>query len=375
MYDVIVVGAGIGGASAAYFLGTQGLKVLVLERQSLPRYKPCAGGVPRTVYRYFPFDFGPVIEREIEGVGYSFGGEKGLIFPLPERSITMVMRDKFDHFVLNQAPAEVREGATVRAVHEEAEGVSVLLADGEELRARYVIGADGAASTVARYAGIRRRKTMGVALEAEIPADGNLMRRFGSFALFIFGALRWGYLWVFPKRDYLSVGIGAMGKTRARLKAILLSEMQKLGIPMEGVPIRAHPLPIYTGRERLNTRRILLIGDAAGLMDPVLGEGIRYAVKSARIAAEAIIRGKVSSYTRRIWRTLGVHLGAARFWAWAFYNFPRAAFELGIRNPYLTPDFERMFNDRLDYLRMLLRIPLYLWGLRRRLPVQKPLVL
>ncbi|HID65095.1 MAG TPA: FAD-dependent oxidoreductase, partial [Anaerolineae bacterium] len=135
VYDVIVVGAGIGGAAAAYFLSKADQQVLVLEKEALPRYKACGGGVPKSVFRRFPFPFDEVVESEIAAVRFSYSGREEVAFPLPAQSVAMVMRDRFDAFVLGQARAEVRDSTTVVGVVEERDKVRVNTADGQELAA------------------------------------------------------------------------------------------------------------------------------------------------------------------------------------------------------------------------------------------------
>lgn len=367
LYDVIVVGGGIAGASAAFFLRQEGAKVLVIEKERLPRYKPCAGGVPRSFLRFFPFSFEPVIEREVTGVRYSFRGEKEVFFPLPSSPVLMVMRNRFDWFVLEKANSEVVDGVKVTQVHEERDRVTVLAEKGYRWQASYLIGADGANSIVARALGLKSGGPMGVALEAEIPAEEKFLALFDSNAFFLFGVVNPGYIWVFPKKNFLSVGIGSMGRTRDNLRAIFLRWMARLGLPVEKVPIKVHPLPVYLKDRPLHSLRTVLIGDAARLVDPLLGEGIRYGVMSARLAVQAILKGDLASYTRAVHRILAPHFKAARIWAWAFYNHPRASFELGVRNPLINADFVRMFEGKLSYRTMLARFPLYVAGFIRRL--------
>lgn len=357
MYDVIIVGAGIGGAAAAYFLGRADQQVLVLEKKALPRYKACGGGVPRSGFHRFPFPFDEVVESEIAAVRFSYRGGKEVVFPLPARPVAMVMRDRFDAFVLNQARAEVRDSTTVVGLVEGRDKVRVSTADGQELVARYVLGADGAKSVAARALGLRQRKVLGAAIEAEVQVDDQTLTEYARTALFEFGAVPGGYLWIFPKKEHLSVGIAVFGKSRADLRGILRREMTRFGIELDGTPLHAHPLPVYGYHERLATERTLLVGDAAGLVDPFLGEGIRYAVRSACLAAEAIAKDEVRAYTPGVQQEIGADLCRARWLARLFYGLPRLCFLLGVRNPRMIQTFADMLDERASYFDICKCIP------------------
>jgi geranylgeranyl reductase family protein len=348
-YDVIVVGAGIGGAAAAYYLGEAGYRVLVLERERLPRYKPCGGGVPGSVFRYFPFPLDEAIETKVARIRYSYRGQEEVTVPLPGEPIAMVMRDEFDALVLEQAKCEVQEATSVTEVVEAKDSVVVSTREGQEFRGRYLIGADGANSITARGLGLRRGKVMGAAIEAEVPLAQGAIADWAQTALFELGTLRYGYLWIFPKREHLSVGIGAFRKSKAKLRDILRQEMAKFSISLERVTLHGHPLPIYIRSEKLNTAHSLLVGDAAGLMDPLSGEGIRYTVQSARLAVEAIIRGELDKYTAWVQREIGANLSRARWVAALFYGLPRLCFRLGARNPKVTRLLAEILNDRATY--------------------------
>lgn len=372
-YDAIVVGAGPAGGSAAYWLGEAGRRVLVLEKERLPRYKPCGGGVPKAVFDRFPFDFSPVIEREISRVRFRFRDGREVVADLPGKPVAMVMRDRFDYHILQHARAEVRDGSPVVALRQDGDGVEVETASGETFRGRYLIGADGANSRVARWAGLRGGKRMGAALEVEVPADDALLEEYRETVLFLLGTPPLGYLWVFPKAEHLSVGIGTFLGKNAAMREVLRREMARLGIDVEGYPEHGHPLPIYLRREALHRGRVLLAGDAGGLVDPLLGEGIRHAIDSGRMAAEAVLQEDPAGYTVRVQRTLGANLRWGLRWAKVFYHHPWGSFELGVRNPRFLDLFLRLFAGRTTYRRMALRAPLdVLLGLPRRRPAVPP---
>jgi len=328
-----------------------------LEKEALPRYKACGGGVPKSVFRRFPFPFDEVVESEIAAVRFSYSGRREIAFPLPAKSVAMVMRDRFDAFILSQARVEVRDSTTVVGVVEERNKVRVSTADGQELATRYLLGADGANSVVARSLGLRQRKALGAAIEAEVQVDGRTLAEYAQTALFEFGAVAGGYLWIFPKKEHLSVGIAVFGKSRADLRSILRREMTRFGIELDGIPLHAHPLPVHWCHERLATERTLLVGDTAGLVDPFLGEGIRYAVRSACLAAEAIAKDAVRAYTPGVQQEIGVSLRRARWLACLFYGLPSPCFLLGVRNPQMIETFADLLDERASYFDISKHIP------------------
>ncbi len=362
-YDVIIVGGGPAGGTAAYFLGQSGRRVLVLEKETLPRYKACGGGLSAHVLEQFPFSFEAVIESKVKAISYALGAQT-ITIPLPDQSIRMVMRDDFDEYLLKHAQAEIRQGVAVCSVEERANGVIVETTEGERIEGGYLIAADGASSVVARSVGLRRKKVMAGAIEVEAVVPADLFARFADKPLFIFGEVATGYLWIFPKSDHLSIGIGALHPKPGELQATLERVMTRYGISIKGQPYKGHPIPIYNRREPINTHRTLLVGDAAGLVDPFTGEGIRFAIKSGRLAAEAVLSGQPERYPALVDRQIGCNHRLGIILTSLFYNLPQPSFELVVRNPFVTRALVDMLADRIGYAGVMLQmfgtLPLFL---------------
>ncbi len=355
LYDVLIVGGGPAGASAAFTLQQAGRRVLVLEKDKLPRYKTCGGAVSRHVLLQFPFSFEPVIRTGVTAISYGFG-DRFTTIPLDDPSLVMVMREEFDDYFLKQTGAEVCAGMRAVAVEELGGRVQVTTANGEKLEAEHLIAADGANSTVARALGLRKRRVLAGAIEIEALVPPSVLQKFACAPVLIFGELELGYLWIFPKGDHLSVGIGALDPKRGELQAALERVMGHYGIPIAGQPRHGHPLPIYRHGGRLNTQCTLLVGDAAGLVDPFTGEGIRFAIQSGRMAAESILGRHTERYTSMIRREIGANHLIGTALTPIFYGMPRASFMMALRNPQLSRALVSMIGGRIGYARLILQV-------------------
>ena len=333
VYDVAVVGAGPAGTTAALELATAGVAVVLLERNDVPRYKTCGGGIVYRARNLLQVDIGSVVEREFYTATMSLL-TCGLAFDTtrPQPIISMTMRARFDGLLVSaaaKAGVEVRPRADVRAMSRRSGTLDLETSDGP-IHARFAIAADGALSTMARLAGWREdtRKLVG-AIEAEVHVSDEDLIAHGSKARFDFDVPPHGYAWLFPKRDHLSVGVLSVAKTAA-LHAAFSQYRDALGINRIVREERhGFVIPISMRRDGIARERVLLVGDAAGLADPVTGEGISSAIQSGRLAAQAVLGGALDvnhvarNYTRLIETELASDLSAGRVLATILYGSPR----------------------------------------------------
>jgi len=299
VYDVAVVGAGPAGASAARALAEAGARVVLLEKHALPRYKTCGGGVVGRALAALPPHLRDAVEAEaVERTCHEADldlGDDGLRFRARRARplISMVMRDRFDALLAaaaGRAGAEIRERSTVRGVNERAEGVELETTAGPAV-ARFVIAADGAASETARLAGFSPAPRLAPAVEAEVTVAEADFAPFAGAARFDFGTPAAGYGWVFPKRAHLSIGVCTM-RVGVNLNVALARYLQTLGLARpERVDKHGFFITLGPRPEGVTRGRILLAGDAAGLADPVTGEGISAAIETGTRAARAILDG------------------------------------------------------------------------------------
>ncbi len=348
-YEIIIVGSGPAGATAAYFLAQAGKNVLVIEKAAPPRYKPCGGGLSLDFLRAtFPFAFDEVIDQRIDLIHYNYAGFKQTI-PCRPDVMAMVMRDKFDKMILDKAGCPAILADAVTQVTENKNGVEVTLSSGNIITTDYLIAADGANSVIRRQSGLHRKQQLIGAIEAEVPLTPELREKYEDGPVFIFDQPRAGYSWIFPKKDYLSVGIGVLGQTK-NLKGELARIMNRYGISLNGVELHGHPIPVYDPKMILSTKRILLAGDAAGLADPFSGEGIRPAIKSGSIAARMIIENSVDNYTQAIYAQLGRRNKKSLFLWKIFLPLREICLFLGAPNPFTTEAILELLSDRRSSL-------------------------
>jgi len=369
--DVIVVGAGPAGSMLAYHLARAGVKVLLIEKARLPRYKPCGGGLTWRALKNLPADPTPVIASRALGGMLGMGGRIWLRDEISPFAVALVMRDQFDSWLAEQAAnagAQLWDQTPVLRVEESAEEVSVETPR-TTLRAAYLVGADGVNSIVARNLGLLPKRPTGVALEAELDVAPGLLGEQSAYITFDFGILPHGYGWIFPKADRLSVGVfraksGSYPGLRDALWALLAAypALQQGHISL----IQGYRIPLGGGNDSLHTRRALLIGDAANLADPFLGEGISFALQSAGIACQVLLHSlqggykDLGAYTHHVDREIRRELrSAARLGAWVYGNPWRAATLLR-RSQRLRRLWLDALADRLPYRTLLIQLAVYL---------------
>jgi geranylgeranyl reductase family protein len=295
IYDAVVVGAGPAGSSAAFDLARQGVKVALLEKASMPRYKTCGGGLVFRALKLLPIDVSEAIDRECRVAELNLA-DAGLYFRVEREYplLSMTMRENLDYLMFRavaETGATVIDGCRVAGVAPQ-NGIVEVTTDKGNFHCRFVVGADGAQSVVARTGGWRHRLPIAPLVEWEVWVNNEIFSRFSESARFEFGPVPAGYAWIFPKKNHLSVGLGGYTTGKLDLKGRLERFLESSGIhAVERVEQHGYFIPMTPRDEGFVKDRVLLAGDAAGFVDPVTGEGITYAVLSGKGVAEALVKG------------------------------------------------------------------------------------
>jgi len=336
-YDVVVIGAGPAGATLAYELGKKGIGVLVLEKEKLPRYKCCAGGVTSKAAKLLDFDISAVAEDVICEVAFAFNLGNPFLGQHSEPLIYTVMRDAFDRFLMQRAQrlgAMLMDGQRVTQIQLGGDSVEISTAD-STFRSRLVVGADGAYSIVARELSMNRGLDYITAIESEIVVAEDDLAKWKSRVRIDLGVIPGGYAWVFPKRGQLSIGAGCHASRARHLNRNYQKFLNSLSIGNYTIARSgSHLIPTCTEGRLVWQDRALLLGDAAGLTDPLTGEGIYNAIQSAQLAAPVIenyltgAAGGLQDYQQIVDKKIISELRIARTLAKYFIRFPRLVFRI-----------------------------------------------
>ena len=309
-YDVIIAGAGPAGSTAGYLLSRSGFSVLIIDRQSFPRKKLCAGLITNKTVRLLERVFGETGASLKEKEIIDYESSRYEVFckdkPLFQRDISIPFRftDRYvyDHFLLNkarQAGTDLLEDDGVRSL--DMLRSTVTTSRGRKFAADIIIGADGVNSRIRRSFPVdlfgREDWVENLAVGHEIILGRASLRKQISTPMIFFGFIDCGYAWIFPNRERLKIGMCALNKgSRKEILAAFKTFLSSLEIQgARDEEIYSYVLPYGNFLPSPVFRNVLLVGDAAGFADPLLGEGIYFAQRSAELASLSIAnacRGK-----------------------------------------------------------------------------------
>ena len=337
IWDVAVIGAGPAGTMAALAAASKHKRVIILERFRMPRYKTCGGGLTGISMKSLPKELRPPIRARAGSFTFSLHGRFERTKTTRTPIVNLVQRDEFDASLADAAVAAgvtVCDSVVVTRLTQENDLVRVTTRDRGDIWARIAVGADGSAGRSSAYVGVVCDQIdFGLEVEVAVPADQSEV--WIDRILIDWGIIPGSYGWVFPKGNVLSVGViaerGNPDLTRSYLSDFLsrlhLDHLEPMMSSGHLTRCRAENSPLYRGR-------VLVAGDAAGLLEPWTREGISFALRSGRIAgltaakaAEAASGAEVISamtaYEKEISSTLGPEIRAGRSLLKAFSRHPR----------------------------------------------------
>jgi len=339
-FDVIVVGAGPAGSMLAYDLAQNNINTLIIDKEKLPRYKPCGGGLTKRTLDVLPFDITEVIEDHSFTVKIFVHYEEVYKKSADFSFISMVMRDTFDYFMTEKA---VSKGAVLK---DETEFIRMAGSAGNlrietskgNFKAKHLIGADGVKSKVKHALQLKQDQKQMVGLASEIMVHTSEVRgKYEHTAHFDFGVIPKGYGWVFPKKEHLSIGLLSVPQKIKGMKAYVDAYMKQKGLHSRSeVKILKGGFIPYAPAKKNNyaNEKGLLIGDSAGFTDPITGEGIFYAVRGAQIASkiikESLLQGdeNLTPYNAAVKKELVHDLSYAHKLHTVLYAFPQLSYQL-----------------------------------------------
>ena len=345
VWDVAVVGAGPAGAAAARAAAEAGARTVLLEREQLPRYKRCGGGMigaSQAAVRAAGVDLDALALDQVGRISFTSRGRAGFT-RRTEPFLPMVLRADLDAALVQvavEAGAELRTGVTVTAYEQDASEVRLTTRDGV-LTAGAVVGADGSGSRAAAHVGVGGDR-VDLGMEAELPTPSG--SDWDGRVLLDWGPVPGSYGWVFPKGGTLTVCvIGDRGSGEA-VRAYYRSFVAGLGLDLRTAHVDGgHLTRVRAPGSPLVRGRVLVAGDAAGLLEPWTREGISFALRSGALAGAAAAADP-SRYPADVERVLGAEMASGRRALAAFSRHPRVVHEVMRSLPGMFGLFTRLVS-------------------------------
>jgi len=364
-YDVIIVGAGPSGATLAYELAKQSINVLVIEKEKLPRYKCCAGGITYKVLNLLDCDISEAIEETIFDIRFLYKLEKSYLGRYEKPLLYTTMRESFDNLLVERAQhygARFLDRQRIIKITINNGVVEVTTQD-RTYHSAFIVGADGTYSKVAKELCCKRKINYLVGIETELRLSDCERGKWVKSVDIEIGRIHGGYAWLFPKHNYLSVGAGCQFSEAKNLKRHYERFIDYLNL-RKYTPLRTSSLliPVIEDKITCYGEKFALLGDAAGLADPLTGEGIYNAILSAQLCAPALVnslrdnRDDLQFYQQSIDRIILPELLIAQKVATLLTRFPRLIFTLLTRNERIWKNTCKLMRGETNYTAIIEKI-------------------
>jgi geranylgeranyl reductase family protein len=360
-WDVAVIGAGPAGLAAASAAAAAGARTVVLERAEHPRYKTCGGGLIGASRAAAGGLIAVPARDEIRLATVTLRGAQEFTRSHSEPLLAMVVREEFDAALLKRAQengAQVRQRVQVRAIDQGDGHATARLADGTEVAAKAIVGADGSSGVTARHVGAEFDQ-VDLGLELEIAVPDKVASQWKGRVLLDWGKIPASYGWVFPKGDRLTVGVIAARGQGEATKAYLREFVDRLGLSGYGaIQDSGHLTRCRSDSSPLRKGRVIVAGDAAGLLDPWTREGISFALRSGTLAGEcaakaiagdspASVQSSLDGYVAALNATLVPDMRAGRTLLSAFTRHA-GTFHKGLSTPKGWRAFVKMCRSEIS---------------------------
>jgi geranylgeranyl reductase family protein len=373
-YDLIIIGAGPSGSSAARRAGQMNLNTLIIEKEKFPRYKPCGGAISERARSYLDFDLPDnLINRNIFGTKIHY--KDNIIEKHKDyRLASLTTRSVFDNFLLDKAletGVTLKQEEKVKNYIEKSDHVEVITDKGK-YTSKYLIVAEGAVGNLKYKVRARDKKNeYGICVVTEVKEENSNIDKYIKNAIEIhFGVANLGYGWVFPHDNYFSVGVGGIAKDIKHPKKILSEFLAQRNLK-DSCKFSGHLIPVGGIKRTLISSKVILVGDAGGFIDTFTGEGIAYSIKSGQIAAELVSEilktndeNNLKSYYSRIELEFGSNLRYSLILSKIMHRMPGLCFDIFTKNDQILNEFLNLSLPDSSYKKfmawMVPRVPLFI---------------
>jgi len=348
-YDAIIAGTGPAGASALFNLTRQGLKVLALEKEIFPRYKPCGGCLSSKTRNFLHMDLSGLVQTEIYQVNFSYNLKEDFAIKAPGPVGYMVNRSRLDDLLVEraiQAGGLIHFGEKVTGWQKQKNRLEITTPK-NTYTADYLLSAEGAGGIIGSSLNWHKNLTFYPTVTVEIDGDFPLLHEHPQTAWTDLFPSQGAYGWIFPKENGITLGVGKFSPRKKVKLPEVIEQISRYRLQKDSsYKIHPHPIPCLHNFNKYPVKDgIFLLGDSGGLVDAFIGEGIYYAVFSGELAAQAILQSSdpkeaESKYAQNLKTHIYPELRAAGWIAAFMRRFPRIAYKL-LKDHALMADFYR----------------------------------